>query len=64
MRYRTWITNEIYSLLRKLQVNTLFNDAKLFLYMIEGTIIQLLSLEKRDDMFACFSKVFIKKSEK
>ena len=64
MRYRTWITNEIYSLLRKLQVNTLFNDAKLFLYMIEGTIIQLLSLEKRDDMFACFSKAFIRKSEK
>ncbi|MFI8012106.1 TetR/AcrR family transcriptional regulator [Acinetobacter sp. ABJ_C4_1] len=67
IRYRTWLTNEIYSLLRMLQAPTLFNDAKLFLYMIEGKIIQLLSLEKRDDredMFVCFSKAFIKKSEK
>ncbi|PTV54823.1 TetR family transcriptional regulator, partial [Acinetobacter seifertii] len=55
------MTNEIYSLLRRLQANILFNDAKLSLYMSEGTIIRLLSLDKRDDMFACFSKVFIKR---
>ncbi|HIE0669490.1 TPA: TetR/AcrR family transcriptional regulator [Acinetobacter nosocomialis] len=64
IKYRTWLTNEIYSQLRALNREALFHDAKLFLYMIEGTIIQLLSLEKRDDredMFACFSKAFIKK---
>jgi len=64
IKYRTWLTNEIYRQLRALNREALFHDAKLFLYMIEGTIIQLLSLEKRDDredMFACFSKAFIKK---
>ncbi len=43
MRYRTWLLNEIYSQLIKLKKDASFQDAKLFLYMIEGTIIQLLS---------------------
>jgi len=43
MRYRTWLLNEIYSQLIKLKKDVTFQDAKLFLYMIEGTIIQLLS---------------------
>ncbi|EPQ0127077.1 TetR/AcrR family transcriptional regulator, partial [Acinetobacter baumannii] len=43
VRYRTWLKNEIYSQLRVLNADTSFNDAKLFLYMVEGTIIQLLS---------------------
>ncbi len=43
MRYRTWLTNEIYSQLRMLNADASFTDAKLFVYMVEGTIIQLLS---------------------
>ena len=43
VRYRTWLKNEIYSQLRLLKPDASFTDAKLFLYMVEGTIIQLLS---------------------
>ncbi len=43
VRYRTWLMNEIYSQLRTLKNDATFQDAKLFLYMIEGAIIQLLS---------------------
>ncbi|WP_060465602.1 TetR/AcrR family transcriptional regulator [Acinetobacter sp. LMB-5] len=49
VRYRTWLTNEIYSLLRALNADVSFTDAKLFLYMIEGTIIQRLSLGEVDE---------------
>ena len=43
VRYRTWLLNEIYSQLIKLKTDATFQDAKLFLYMTEGAIIQLLS---------------------
>ncbi|EXA83610.1 TetR/AcrR family transcriptional regulator [Acinetobacter baumannii] len=46
VRYRTWLKNEIYSQLRILKFGASFNDAKLFLYMIEGAIIQC--LDKND----------------
>ncbi|MCY1184768.1 hypothetical protein D9M73_254880 [compost metagenome] len=41
--------NEIYSQLIKLKTDATFQDAKLFLYMIEGAIIQLLSSDGADD---------------
>lgn len=43
VRYRIWLLNEIYRQLIKLKTDATFQDAKLFLYMIEGAIIQLLS---------------------
>ncbi|CAI3106692.1 hypothetical protein MWMV18_MWMV18_00421 [Acinetobacter calcoaceticus] len=43
IKYRMWLINEIYSQLRALKTDASFQDAKLFLYMIEGAIIQLLS---------------------
>ncbi|CAI3163371.1 Biofilm operon icaADBC HTH-type negative transcriptional regulator IcaR [Acinetobacter oleivorans] len=49
VRYRTWLTNEIYSQLRALNADVSFTDAKLFLYMIEGAIIQRLSLGEVDE---------------
>ncbi|EML1063961.1 TetR/AcrR family transcriptional regulator [Acinetobacter nosocomialis] len=49
VRYRTWLTNEIYSQLRQLKTDASFTDAKLFLYMIEGRIIQLLSSDETDE---------------
>ncbi|MNH54241.1 Bacterial regulatory protein, tetR family [compost metagenome] len=49
IKYRTWLINEIYSQLIKLKTDATFQDAKLFLYMIEGAIIQLLSLDGADD---------------
>ena len=49
VRYRTWLLNEIYSQLIKLKTDATFQDAKLFLYMVEGTIIQLLSSDGADE---------------
>ncbi|NUF85993.1 TetR/AcrR family transcriptional regulator, partial [Acinetobacter seifertii] len=49
VRYRTWLTNEIYSQLRLVKTDVSFTDAKLFLYMIEGGIIQLLGSDGTDD---------------
>ncbi|AZP29795.1 TetR/AcrR family transcriptional regulator [Acinetobacter pittii] len=57
VRYRTWLLNEIYSQLIKLKTDATFQDAKLFLYMVEGTIIQLLSSDEaidREKMLDCF----------
>ncbi|MFV5438757.1 TetR/AcrR family transcriptional regulator [Acinetobacter oleivorans] len=57
VRYRTWLINEIYSQLIKLKTDATFQDAKLFLYMIEGAIIQLLSsdgVDEREKMLDCF----------
>ncbi|KAB8129302.1 TetR/AcrR family transcriptional regulator [Acinetobacter baumannii] len=57
VRYRTWLKNEIYSQLRLLKPDVSFTDAKLFLYMVEGTIIQLLSsggVSERESVFGCF----------
>jgi len=57
VRYRTWLTNEIYSQLRTFKNDITFQDAKLFLYMIEGTIIQLLSSDtaiERERILDCF----------
>ena len=49
IKYRTRLLNEIYSQLIKLKTDAIFQDAKLFLYMIEGAIIQLLSSDGADD---------------
>ncbi len=57
MRYRTWLLNEIYSQLIKQKTDITFQDAKLFLYMIEGAIIQLLSSDvaiERERVLECF----------
>ncbi|RSO39268.1 TetR/AcrR family transcriptional regulator [Acinetobacter lactucae] len=57
VRYRTWLINEIYSQLRILKIDATFQDAKLFLYMIEGTIIQLLSSDvaiEQERVVDCF----------
>ncbi|MCG6035799.1 TetR/AcrR family transcriptional regulator [Acinetobacter baumannii] len=49
IKYRTWLMNEIYSQLIKLKTDATFQDAKLFLYMIEGAIIQLLDSNQVDE---------------
>ncbi len=57
VRYRTWLLNEIYSQLVKLKTDATFQDAKLFLYMIEGAVIQLLSSDvaiERERVLECF----------
>ncbi|GLG82279.1 TetR/AcrR family transcriptional regulator [Acinetobacter calcoaceticus] len=57
IKYRTWLINEIYSQLRTLKTDATFQDAKLFLYMIEGAIIQLLSSDRaidRERVLDCF----------
>ncbi|MBJ6351408.1 MULTISPECIES: TetR/AcrR family transcriptional regulator [unclassified Acinetobacter] len=57
VRYRTWLINEIYSQLIKLKTDATFQDAKLFLYMIEGAIIQLISSDvaiEQERVLECF----------
>ncbi|WP_087089314.1 TetR/AcrR family transcriptional regulator [Acinetobacter pittii] len=57
IKYRTWLINEIYSQLRTLRTDANFQDAKLFLYLIEGAIIQLLSsdgVDEREKVLDCF----------
>jgi len=57
IKYRTWLINEIYSQLIKLKTDVTFQDAKLFLYMIEGAIIQLLDssmADEREKVLDCF----------
>jgi len=49
VKYRTWLINEIYSQLIKQKADSTFQDAKLFLYMIEGAIIQLLGSDEAID---------------
>jgi AcrR family transcriptional regulator len=66
VRYRTWLINEIYSQLRIFKPDTSFTDAKLFLYMVEGTIIQLLSsggVDERERLLNCFLRQFIAESK-
>ncbi|EHU2134086.1 bacterial regulatory s, tetR family protein [Acinetobacter baumannii 25493_8] len=66
VRYRTWLKNEIYSQLRTLKPDASFTDAKLFLYMVEGTIIQLLSsggVDERERLLNCFLRQFIAESK-
>ncbi|MDR2248018.1 TetR/AcrR family transcriptional regulator [Acinetobacter sp.] len=61
LRYRMWLTNEIYSQLRMLKADASFHDAKLLLHVIEGTIIQRLSdthIEERDKKFEYFIAMF------
>ncbi|HFE9652297.1 TetR/AcrR family transcriptional regulator [Acinetobacter baumannii] len=63
VRYRTWLMNEIYSQLIKLKTDATFQDAKLFLYMIEGAIIQLLSSDgaiDRETMLDYFLNSFVR----
>ncbi|MDO7434685.1 TetR/AcrR family transcriptional regulator [Acinetobacter baumannii] len=63
MRYRTWLKNEIYSQLRVLNADASFTDAKLFVYMVEGTIIQLLSSDgalEREKMLDYFLNSFVR----
>jgi len=62
IKYRTWLTNEIYSQLRALKTDATFQDAKLFLYMVEGGIIQLLSsdgADERERYWSMISNVFL-----
>ena len=57
IKYRTWLINEIYGQLIKLKTDATFQDAKLFLYMIEGAIIQHLSSDgedQRERVLDCF----------
>ncbi len=62
IKYRTWLMNEIYSQLIKLKTDATFQDAKLFLYMIEGAIIQHLSSDgknNRESYWNMISNVFL-----
>lgn len=58
IKYRTWLMNEIYSQLRALKTDATFQDAKLFLYMIEGAIIQHLSSDGVDNTESYWNMIY------
>jgi AcrR family transcriptional regulator len=47
--YRNWLINEIYKLLLTLKVTASIEDAHLFLFVIDGAMVQLLGENQVDD---------------
>lgn len=47
--YRNWLINEIYKLLLTLKVTASIEDAHLFLFVIDGAMVQLLGENQIDD---------------
>jgi len=49
IEYRNWFINEIYNLLLITNVNTSKQDAHMFLFVIDGAMVQLLDPNKPDE---------------
>jgi len=47
--YRKWFINEIYKLLLTVKVTATVEDAYMFLFVIDGAMVQLLSANKIDE---------------
>lgn len=47
--YRNWLIQEIYKLLLTLKVTASIEDAHLFLFVIDGAMVQLLGENQVDD---------------
>jgi hypothetical protein len=47
--YRNWFINEIYKLLLTVKVTATVEDAYMFLFVIDGAMVQLLSANKIDE---------------
>ena len=47
--YRNWLINEIYNLLLKSNENASKQDAHMFLFVIDGAMVQLLDPNKPDE---------------
>jgi len=47
--YRNWFINEIYKLLLTVKVTATIEDAHMFLFVIDGAMVQLLSANKIDE---------------
>ncbi len=43
IEYRTWLVNEIYKLLLTVKTEASVDDARMFLFVVDGGMIQLLS---------------------
>jgi AcrR family transcriptional regulator len=57
IEYRSWFINEIYNLLLTNNQNALKQDAHMFLFLIDGAIVQLLdpnSVDDRERLFEYF----------
>jgi AcrR family transcriptional regulator len=55
--YRTWLINEIYKLLLTVKTTASMKDAHMFLFVIDGAIVQLLSknsVDERDKLLDYF----------
>jgi AcrR family transcriptional regulator len=49
IEYRNWLINEIYNLLLTINPNALKQDAHMFLFVIDGAMVQLLDVNSVDD---------------
>ncbi len=47
--YRNWFINEIYKLLLTIKVTATVEDAYMFLFVIDGAMVQLLNANKIDE---------------
>ncbi|WP_375037947.1 TetR/AcrR family transcriptional regulator [Acinetobacter sp. RW6] len=62
IEYRNWLINEIYNLLLKTNANAAKQDAHMFLFVIDGAMVQLLDPTKPDErerLLDCFLIQFI-----
>ncbi|KHO14574.1 hypothetical protein NT90_15365 [Acinetobacter baumannii] len=53
-KYRTWLVNTIYQLISTYRKNATYQDAHLFLFIIDGAMTQLLSPNHVDDRESLF----------
>ncbi len=49
VEYRNWLINEIYNLLLTTNANAAKQDAHMFLFVIDGAMVQLLDPNKQDE---------------
>ena len=57
IEYRTWLINEIYKLLLTIKTTASMKDAHMFLFVIDGAMVQLLSknsVDERDKLLDYF----------
>jgi len=57
IEYRTWLINEVYKLLLTVKTTASMKDAHMFLFVIDGAMVQLLSknsVDERDKLLEYF----------
>ncbi|MGQ1306511.1 TetR family transcriptional regulator [Acinetobacter baumannii] len=59
-KYRTWLVNTIYQLISSYNDNATYQEAHMFLFIIDGAMTQLLSPNHVDDIESLFDYYLLK----